>query len=86
MKPIKTLKDEYINSNMLELFEQDEVIEEVESFFLTPLNQQKTGLYNWWNFKIFRVIKNAKLRQIQANFGIFSTIKIWKLNNFNLHL
>ena len=46
MKPIKTLKDEYINSNMLELFEQDEVIEEVESFFLTPLNQQKTGLYN----------------------------------------
>lgn len=44
MKPIKTLKDEYINSNMLELFEQDEVIEEVESFFLTPLNQQETGL------------------------------------------
>ena len=44
MKPIKTLKDEYINSNMMAFFEQDEAIEEVESFFLTPLNQQETGL------------------------------------------
>ena len=44
MKLIKTLKDEYINANMQRFIAQDETVEEVESFFLTPLTQEETNL------------------------------------------
>ncbi len=51
MKPIKTLKDEYINANMLGFVAPDETVEEAECFFLTPLNQKETGLPMYVNLR-----------------------------------
>lgn len=41
---IKTLKDEYIKAGLYQCVEPDETVEYAESFFLTSLNQEETGL------------------------------------------
>ena len=43
-KETKTLKDEYIKANLCKCVGSDETVEDAESFFLTPLNQEETGL------------------------------------------
>ncbi len=47
MKKIKSLKDEYRNSNLYKCIEPWETPEEAEGFFLTPFNQKETGLAMW---------------------------------------
>lgn len=44
MKKIKSLKDEYRNSNLYKCIEPWETPEEAEGFFLTPFNPKETGL------------------------------------------
>lgn len=44
MKKIKTLKDEYVKAGLCRGVEPFETVEDAESFFLTPLNQEETGL------------------------------------------
>lgn len=44
VKIIKSLKDEYLKAGLYHFVEPFETIEETESFFLTPLSTQKTGL------------------------------------------
>lgn len=41
---IKTLKDENVKAGLCLCFEPFETVEDAESFFLTPLNQEETGL------------------------------------------
>ena len=41
---IKTLKDEYVKAGLCRCVEPFETVEDAESFFLTPLNQEETGL------------------------------------------
>lgn len=43
-KEIKTLKDEYVKAGLCQCVEPFETVEDAESFFLTPLNQEETGL------------------------------------------
>ena len=43
-KEIKILKDEYIKADLCKCVASDETVEDAESFFLTPLNQEETGL------------------------------------------
>lgn len=43
-KEIKTLKDEYVKAGLCRCVEPFETVEDAESFFLTPLNQEETGL------------------------------------------
>ena len=43
-KEIKTLKDEYVKAGLCRCVEPFETVEAAESFFLTPLNQEETGL------------------------------------------
>ena len=44
MKKIKSLKDEYRNSNLYKCIEPWETPEEAEGFFLTPFAPKETGL------------------------------------------
>ena len=41
---IKTLKDEYVKTGLCRCVEPFETVKDAESFFLTPLNQEETGL------------------------------------------
>ena len=41
---IKTLKDEYVKTGLCRCVEPFETVEDAESFFLTPHNQEETGL------------------------------------------
>lgn len=41
---ISSLEDEYINTGLYKLVGNDETVEDVESFFLTPLTPNETGL------------------------------------------
>ena len=43
-KEIKTLKDEYVKAGLCQCVEPFETVEDAESFLLTPLNQEETGL------------------------------------------
>ncbi len=43
-KEIKTIKDEYVKAGLCQCVEPFETVEDAESFFLTPLNQEETGL------------------------------------------
>lgn len=43
-KEIKTLKDEYVKVGLCQCVEPFETVEDAESFLLTPLNQEETGL------------------------------------------
>ena len=43
-KEIKTLKDEYVKAGLCRCVEPFETVEDAESFLLTPLNQEETGL------------------------------------------
>lgn len=43
-KEIKTIKDEYVKAGLCRCVEPFETVEDAESFFLTPLNQEETGL------------------------------------------
>lgn len=43
-KEIKTLKDEYVKAGLCQCVEPFETVEDAESFFLTPLNQEETEL------------------------------------------
>ncbi len=43
-KEIKTIKDEYVKAGLCQCVEPFETVEDAESFLLTPLNQEETGL------------------------------------------
>ncbi len=43
-KEIKTLKDGYVKAGLCQCVEPFETVEDAESFLLTPLNQEETGL------------------------------------------
>lgn len=43
-KEIKTIKDEYVKAGLCQCVEPFETVEDAESFFLTPFNQEETGL------------------------------------------
>ncbi len=43
-KEIKTLKDEYVKAGLCQCVEPFKTVEDAESFLLTPLNQEETGL------------------------------------------